>query len=492
MADRNRISKGFWRSWRADTGVHSFDELLAWVTERNRAIRVDIRRISLDDCSPWALDGASGFIRNANGSFFQVAGLVTENVDPATGEASKAGEQPVLLQSEIGYLGIVAKEFDGVVHFLMQAKIEPGNVNKVQLSPTIQATRSNFLQLHGGRRPAYLEYFLRDGSPDGKRVETVVDQVQSEQSSRFLGKRNRNVLVLTDEDVEVLPSHRWMTLGQIKRMMRYPNLVNMDTRTVLSGIPWSLWERPAEELVGDAADAELVSSVAADPSLPDVEAAHRMLNDAKMFDFSRRRTVPLNELSNWEFAEGNGVLRCRSPYPFEVGFFDIAIEQREVARWCQPLFEAKGIATFALLCSPFEGSLRFLVRVRREPGCFDAAELSPTLQREAGALEAPDAVESFVLGAIEAGSGVFFDGLLSEEGGRFYCEQNRNVLLRMDPDELAEHLPDNLEACGYLWLDFATLNFLVQANNVLNIQLRNLLALLDPWERPEKGISDER
>lgn len=41
----------------------------------------------------------------------------------------------------------------------MQAKIEPGNVNRIQISPTIQATKSNFMQTHGGKAPAYLEYF---------------------------------------------------------------------------------------------------------------------------------------------------------------------------------------------------------------------------------------------------------------------------------------------------------------------------------------------
>lgn len=43
--------------------------------------------------------------------------------------------------------------------------------------------------------------------------------------------------MLLDEDIEVLPNYRWMTLGQIKQLMKIDNLVNMDTRTVLSGIP---------------------------------------------------------------------------------------------------------------------------------------------------------------------------------------------------------------------------------------------------------------
>ena len=69
----------------------------------------------------------------------------------------------------------------------MQAKIEPGNVNKIQISPTIQATKSNFTQKHGGNKPKYLEYFL-----DNNNHKIIVDQIQSEQSSRFFKKRNNN------------------------------------------------------------------------------------------------------------------------------------------------------------------------------------------------------------------------------------------------------------------------------------------------------------
>ena len=184
------IIDAFWRSWLADEGVNSFDSIHKWVMERNANTPVDIKRISLEECSPWHCDNISGCITNNNGSFFQIAGLRKVERNLETGERCIVAEHPVLLQDEIGYLGIICHKFNGVMHFLMQAKIEPGNINKVQVSPTIQATRSNFLQLHGGRRPAYLDYFLHSGD-----YSIVVDQIQSEQSSRFLGKRNRNVVV---------------------------------------------------------------------------------------------------------------------------------------------------------------------------------------------------------------------------------------------------------------------------------------------------------
>ena len=62
---------------------------------------------------------------------------------------------------------------------------------------------------------------------------------------------------------------------------------------------------------------------------------------------------------------------------------------------------------------------------------------------------------------------------MSEEGGRFYHEQNRNVLLRVQEHDMTS-LPE-----GYFWLDYQSLNEMLQINNILNIQLRNLLALLE-------------
>ena len=69
---------------------------------------------------------------------------------------------------------------------------------------------------------------------------------------------------------------------------------------------------------------------------------------------------------------------------------------------------------------------------------------------------------------------IIFDSYLSEEGGRFYHEENRNVIIEMDDYSSLD--VSNLKE--YLWCDFTSLNYLTQVNNCLNIQLRNLISLL--------------
>ena len=453
------------RSWCIpDSTENSTEELLSWVQERNKNLVVEIHKNRLKDSGVWFYDREEGYIRNRDRSFFTIAGYQQVRPD------GKTLSQPIILQQEIGYLGILCKEIGGVMHFLMQAKIEPGNVNKIQISPTIQATKSNFTQKHGGTKPPYLEYFL-----NASKYEVVVDQIQSEQSSRFYKKRNRNILICVEDEIPVLPSHRWMTLGQLKRLMREDNLVNMDTRTVLSCIPFSKLNLPPLELLElseEFRDKALFRSVFVEKGENRLPQVYQYINNLKMFAENQGYLVPLHELPDWEMRDGEIV--CRSPYPFKVVFCDIAIEGREVKHWTQPLFEANGIATFGLICCEEDGVLKFLVRALPEVGCFDSLELGPTVQREAVAVsQEEDAVNRFFSERLQSGQGVMFDHLLSEEGGRFYHEQNRNILLRVRKEELPA-LPE-----GCFLLDYRTLNELVQVNNTLNIQLRNLLSLLE-------------
>ena len=452
------------KSWCEVEGkAHTTAEILDWVKERNENTYVSILPVSLEQCEPWYYDRGSGYIRNQDMSFFQIAGLKQEKVD------GTVAMQPVILQEEIGFLGVLCREIDGVMHFLMQAKIEPGNVNSVQISPTIQATLSNFTRKHGGATPPYLEYFL-----NFDRYEVVVDQIQSEQSARFYRKRNRNIIIRVEEVVEVLPGHCWMTLGQIKQLMRRDNLVSMDSRTVLSCIPYAklrLTERELLDLSEQFHDKALFRSLFIRTGEDALPRMYQRLNSYKMFQSFQQTVVPLSELTDWEMKDKE--LVCKHPYPFRVIFCDIAIEGREVRRWTQPLFASNGPSLFGLMCCEMDGVLKFLVRFKQEIGVFDTVELGPTVQTEASVEPVEDAVTELFRRNLEQGVGVMYDHMMSEEGGRFYHEQNRNVLLRVQEHNVPS-LPD-----GYFWLDYQSLNEMLQINNILNIQLRNLLALLE-------------
>ena len=433
------LTKELMDSWAEKNGiVHSTDELLSWIEELNQTTHVAVKPCSILESSFWFYDDYSGEILNRKRSFFSVKGMrlfINEHF---------VGEQPMIFQPEIGYLGIICKEIKGVLHFLMQAKIEPGNVNCVQISPTIQATKSNFTRAHGGRMPEYFDYFEH-----AEKYEILYDQVQSEQGSRFEGKRNRNIIIKVNENVEAGKNFRWMTLGQIKELMLRDNLVNMDTRTVLSGLPMD------DTMPGGEGLTEVIYA----------------MNNYKMFTDRRKVVVPLNELVDWE-VDFNGV-RCTKSADFEVAFYDIEISGREVQNWNQPLFKATGNALFGLVSKVENGKIKYLVHLSPEIGLMDYVEVGPTIQLEASqTADMNNPINKLFYQHMNSGDGVAVDVMLSEEGGRFYHEQNRNVILEIKPDELKD-LPD-----GYFWVDYQALYTMVHTNNYLNIQLRNLMSLI--------------
>ena len=438
--------------------LHTHADLSKWLEERSNSTHVEIRHIPLEECKPWLYDEEQGCIRNEENTFFQIYGLKQYENNKCT------HEQPIILQDEIGFLGIITCKINDTWHYLMQAKIEPGNVNVVQISPTLQATKSNFTGKHGGRIPEYLELFLHMDPKD-----IIVDQIQSEQSSRFLKKRNRNVIVRVQETLPETDSHRWMTLRQIKQFMRCENMVNMDTRTVLSCIPYVLMGQDSDVPFKNKS---YFYKSAWNLNRKTIVELYHEINDYKMLSDQRTQMVKLSDLESWEMKDNE--LRCRYDHPFRVIFCDIMIEGREVTHWRQPLVASNGRGVFGLICCDDEGILKFLVKLRPEPGCFDGIEIGPTVQSEfSSQVSDRDEVEKFFFRNLEKGRGILIDTVLSEEGGRFYQEENRNVILSVDKDDLTD-LPN-----GYVWSDYGTLNILTQINNCLNIQLRNLLSLLE-------------
>ena len=195
--------------------------------------KCSIKIVPLHELSNWSFSD-SMLIHNS-GRFFSIVPMQfrRKRIDESF---FKEWGQPMILQPEIGFLGFLTFIIDGKLMFLAQWKIEPGNEGFLQISPTIQATKSNFEKVHGGKTPEFLNVFM-----NGEKVISVMyDQIQSEQGSRFFKKRNRNVILLADidllKDVKLNDKFYLLSLKDLKNLMQLDNVVNMDTRTVLSNL----------------------------------------------------------------------------------------------------------------------------------------------------------------------------------------------------------------------------------------------------------------
>lgn len=281
--------------------------------QQNDEVVSNIRQIPLTELKGW--NYRDDRIRHESGKFFSIDGIRINTNYRDVAE----WDQPIINQPEMGFLGFIVKKFDGVIHFLMQAKIEPGNLNVVQLSPTLQATRSNYTRVHGGKSPYYLEYF--NGERD---VTVLVDQLQSEQGARFLHKRNRNIIVEVDEneELEVKTGFIWASLGQMKELLRYPNVVNMDSRTVISCIKFGSYSEHSLKLLdtvkqlsgiqSDRPDSFLYSMLSSDNHLHDIQDIIQWITSLKFKYELDVKPIGISEMNHWVYVETQYITKTAS------------------------------------------------------------------------------------------------------------------------------------------------------------------------------------
>jgi dTDP-4-dehydro-6-deoxy-alpha-D-glucopyranose 2,3-dehydratase len=441
--------------------VADFDRWLAGMRERTD---MSVEQVPLEDLHGWTQDPASGNLRHRTGKFFTVESLA---VDFPAGQVAR-WTQPIINQPEVGILGILVKRIDGVLHCLMQAKREPGNQNGIQLAPTVQATRSNYTRVHQGRAVPYLDYFL---NPVGHRV--LTDVRQSEQGAWFYQKRNRNMVVEVGADVPVLDGFCWLTMGQIHGLLRVPDLVGMDARTVLACLPLG---GPGWGTILPYAD-EFGSALAhsCDPESGSAQSLTEILSwvtEMRSRTEIRARLGPLYAAEGWLHTDGR--ICHESGRFFDVMGVRVRAAGREVGQWMQPMIQPRSDGIIAFLVRPIDGVLHMLVCARPEPGFADVIELAPTVQclpGNYGHLPA-DRWPPFLAEVLAARPDqVRFDAVLSEEGGRFYHARNRYLIVEMDA-------VDRGDRDDYRWLTLAQLTELLQHSFYLNVQARSLVACL--------------
>lgn len=437
------------------------DTVEQWLAERRDRNPFRITPVPFDRLTGWHFAPDAGELVHDSGRFFSIQGMhVRTDFGPHA-----QWWQPIIHQPERAILGILAREIDGVLHFLMQAKMEPGNANGMQLSPTVQSTPSNYLRAHHGVASRYVEYFTEPG-----RGRVLADVLQSEQGSWFRGKRNRNVVIEVDGPVEPHEDFRWLTLGQILALLHRPNVVNMDARTVLSCLPMTA------DLPGDADEfgRALSRSVRCvdDGAWQPFMRARSWLTEHKSRYVLSTRPVPLAEVVGWRC--GPDEIRHDAGRYFRIIGVSVDASNREVSRWCQPLLSPCGLGLVAFLVRRIGGVPHVLVHADLRPGYLDTVELGPTVQCTPDNFSGvPDRLRPRYLDLVLSGAGrVWYDVVQSEEGGRFDHALTRHLVVEVGEDFPLDTTPD------YTWLTVGQLAELLPASYQLNIEARSLLLCL--------------
>ena len=208
------------------SGTENIKPILEWLKEKTESYPAKIQEIGINNLDKWLVHPGTGVISHQTGKFFSIIGV---KVEGAKGREVTSWSQPMVKQEECGILGILCQKRNGLMNYLLWAKFEPGTIAGLQLSPTLEATESNLKRAHGGKKPLFAEYF--EGGGRGK---VLVSVVEVEDPGRFYHKTNRCMIVEAPENEEIaIPEdYIWLTLNQIKKLLKIDNVVNALARCV--------------------------------------------------------------------------------------------------------------------------------------------------------------------------------------------------------------------------------------------------------------------
>ena len=159
--------------------------------------------------------------------FFSVIGISIKN---ASREVN-SWDQPFIKQHKLngGIIGLVRKKIKGVPQYLVEAKFEPGNFNKIQISPSVQATYSNINRIHYGKANKILNFYFKN------MYTTISKTLVTEDGGRFYKKRNLHWIINTKKKCLDLPENfRWLTLWEISKFIKKRSMVSPHLRAILS------------------------------------------------------------------------------------------------------------------------------------------------------------------------------------------------------------------------------------------------------------------
>jgi len=159
---------------------------------------------------------------------------------------------------------------------------------------------------------------------------------------------------------------------------------------------------------------------------------------------------------------------------FKVIAAEVEIGNREVVKWWQPMIEPAQEGLCAFVCKEINGILHFAVQAKLECGNHDIIEFAPTVQCLTDNYRVTEEQSlPFLDYVLKAGKEqILFDTYQSEEGGRFYREQNRNVIV-LAGEDVPVDLPEH-----FIWITLHQLNTFLKFNNYLNIQARSLISTI--------------
>ena len=432
--------------------------IIEWIDERRVASKLQVNSIDLDKTDSWKL--CDEHMIHETDRYFSIIAIQSDSND------IKPNSQPIILQSEIGILGYVFRETLKGAEILLQAKTEPGNVRGTQISPSVQATYSNYMQVHKGEPTKYLDVFLKNNE--------LVDEgtLQSEQGTRFLSKYNRNISVFINANEIEEPKDKnwkWVTVIDLFKLMDQDFLINTDARSVLVCSDWNklapnfAFEKLPNE---NSFRSKLRDSFELESNIENNSCNHHIakLNlSRKKREFTIEK-IPFNELDGWDINKKT----ISKEGVFSIKSFDINVVGREVSKWSQPLIHSQYEGKVVLYCQSINGILHFLCSHSLEIGFLEYIQFGPSIQL----LHKGDQIHS-TLDIAESNSKLISKYKQSDEGGRFY-----KSIVHYQLKEILLDDPIAVDLNTYSWMTLKQIKYLLGTKGNFTNEFRSVLSLI--------------
>jgi dTDP-4-dehydro-6-deoxy-alpha-D-glucopyranose 2,3-dehydratase len=406
------------------------NKLIDWLKNQKKINKIQIKKKKINSLKDWIFK--ENIIFHKTNNFFSIKPFLFQ-------KKNKKEFQPLILQKEHGILGIIKQKKKGKDYYLLQSKIEPGNINGIQISPTVQATKSNYLRKHGGKKTLFLDYFLKQQ----KKLKIISKIKLSEQGSRFLKKKNWNILLETDKiTIPLKKNYCWLTKENIRYLLNKKNMLNMDTISVLS----SAIKKNLNENI--------------------LNSNNKLKNKLDQFDKkikSKRKAISFNNLNGWKIKK-NSISDIKNKY-FSIFFIEIFANLREVKKWEQPIISDHFSSLNGFLVSKINNTMHYLLKIIDEPG-FDQSKYTSTIFKKNFSFNSKKNIKFL---SFFNKSSCLMDLINSDEGGRFLNNQSRNMI-----NEIKDYKKINLNK-NFIWASHNQVVNLIKQNKI-TIEARNLFA----------------
>lgn len=181
-----------------------------WLAAQRAGSTMTVEVVPLAQTRGWGMTGET-FCR-PDGKFFRLVGLRVSV--PKEGQREVPSWDQPLLEEVGGEHAVVLIRARGDERYLLSAKPEPGNdrLGGVLLAATLQASRANLEQAHGGSRPP------RAALLDGKEIAWTRLPMDG---GRYYRKEVAYAVVVVDPaDVVLAANERWFLLHELRDAVR--------------------------------------------------------------------------------------------------------------------------------------------------------------------------------------------------------------------------------------------------------------------------------